>query len=82
MQLIGFFQKIKINQKFLSIHFDSWSELSGLLMANRQLVPEIQVPNATTQEYVWLIEICDKDQLQFLRHFATKHTTWAKFLLS
>ena len=39
-QLIGFFQKIKIDQKFLSIDFDSWSELSGLLMANRKLVKE------------------------------------------
>ena len=27
-QLIGFFQKIKIDQKFLSIDFDSWSEFS------------------------------------------------------
>ena len=39
-QLIGFFQKIKIDQKFLSIDFDFWSELSGLLMADRKLVKE------------------------------------------
>ena len=32
-QLIGFFQKIKIDQKFLSIDFDSWSELSGQCLA-------------------------------------------------
>ena len=48
-QLIGFFQKIKIDQKFLSIDFDSWSELSGVLMADRKLVQRIQVPHATAE---------------------------------
>ena len=48
-QLIGFFQKIKIHQKFLSIDFDSWSELLGLLMADRKLVQRIQVPHATAE---------------------------------
>ena len=48
-QLIGFFQKIKIDQKFLSIDFDSWSKLSGLLMADRKLVQRIQVPHATAE---------------------------------
>ena len=53
-QLIGFFQKRKMDQKFLLIDFDSWSELSGSLMAIRKLVQEIKVPNAT----MWLIEKC------------------------
>ena len=43
-------------------------------MAVRKLVQEIPVPKATIQEYNWLIEICDEDQLQFHTHFATKHT--------
>ena len=71
---------MKMDQKFLSIDVDSWSELSGSLMAVRKLVQEIQVPNATAergvavallQEYIWLIEKCDEDQLQFHTHFAT-----------
>ena len=42
MQLIGFFQKRKMDQNFLSIDFGSWSELlSGSLMAVRNLVQEI-----------------------------------------
>ena len=49
MQLIGFFQKIKIDQKFLLFDFDSWSKLSGLLMAGGQLVQRIQVPHATAE---------------------------------
>ena len=40
---------MKINQKFLSIDFDSWSELSGSLMADRQLVQRIKVPHATAE---------------------------------
>ena len=36
-----------MDQKFLSNVFDSWSELSGLLMAVKKLVQEIKVPNAT-----------------------------------
>ena len=43
----GFFQKRKMDQKFLSIDFDSWSELSGSLMAIRKFVQEIKVLNAT-----------------------------------
>ena len=65
---------MKIDQNFLSIDFDSWSELSGSLMAVRKLAQEIQVQNATIQKCVWQIEICDKDQLQFHMHFVTKHT--------
>ena len=38
MQLISFFQKMKMDQKFLLIDFDTWSELSGSLMAVRTLV--------------------------------------------
>ena len=72
-----------MDQKFQSIHFDFWSELSGSLMADRKLVQEIQIPNANAergvavvliQEYVWLIEKCDEDQLHFHMHFASKHT--------
>ena len=48
-QLIGFFQKIKIDQKCPSIDLDFWSELSGLLMADRKLVQRIQVPHATAE---------------------------------
>ena len=47
-QLIGSFQKMKMDQKFLSIDFDSGSELPGSLVAVRTLVQKIQVPNATT----------------------------------
>ena len=52
-------------------------------MAERKLVQRIQVPHATAErqmavalifEYVWLIEKCDEDQLQFYLHFASKHT--------
>ena len=49
-QLIGFFQKMKMDQKFLSIDFDSRNKLSGSLMAVRKLVQEIQVSNATAAE--------------------------------
>ena len=35
-----------MDQKFLSIDFDSWNELSGLLMTVRKLVQKIQVANA------------------------------------
>ena len=42
-----------MDQKFLSKHFASWSELPGSLMAVRKLVQEIKVPNAPMQEYVW-----------------------------
>ena len=45
-QLIGFFQTIKMDQKFLSSDFDSWNELSGSLMTVGKLVQEIHVPNA------------------------------------
>ena len=38
---MGVFQKMKMDQKFLSIDFDSWSELSGSLMEGRKLVQEI-----------------------------------------
>ena len=63
-----------MDQILLSIDFDSWSELSGSLIAVRKLIQEIQVSNATAvrgvaatliQEYIWLIEKCDKDQLEF-----------------
>ena len=74
---------MKMDQKFLTIVFDSWSELSGSLMADRKLVQKIQAPHANAercvavaliQEYVWLIEKCDEDQLQFQMHFASKRT--------
>ena len=74
---------MKMNQKFLSIDFDSGSELSGSLMADSKLVQRIKVPHAIAErgvavalvyEYVWLIEKCDEDQLQFHMHFASKHT--------
>ena len=48
-------------------------------MTVRKLVQEIQMPNATIQEYVWLIEKCEKDQLQFHVHFTTKHTVGMVF---
>ena len=72
-----------MDQKFLSIDFDPWSELSGSLMADRKLVQKILVPRATAErgvavvlikEYVWLIEKYDKDDLQFHMHFASKHS--------
>ena len=72
-----------MDQKFPSIDFDSGSELLGSLMADRKLVQRIQVSIATAelgvavahiQEYVWLIEKCDEDQLQFHMHFSSKHT--------
>ena len=59
---MGSFRRMKTDQKFLSIDFDSWSELSGSLMAFKKFIQENQVPNATIQEYVWLIEKCDEDQ--------------------
>ena len=37
MQLIGFFQKMKMDQKILSIDFDSWSELTGSLIAGQKV---------------------------------------------
>ena len=37
---------MKMDQKFLSIDFNSWNELSGSLMTVRKLVQEIEVPNA------------------------------------
>ena len=49
MQLVGFFQKMKMDQKFLSVDFDSWSELSGSLMADRKLGQRIQVLHATAE---------------------------------
>ena len=42
-------------------------------MTVRKLVQEIKVPNANIREYVWLIEKCEEDQLQFHAHFTTKH---------
>ena len=40
---------MKLDQKFLSIDFDSWSELSGSLMADRKLVQRIRVQHATAE---------------------------------
>ena len=40
---------MKHDQKFLFINFDSWIELSALLMADRKLVQRIQVPRATAE---------------------------------
>ena len=60
---------MKMDQKFLLIDFDSWSELSGSLMAYRKLVQKIQVLHATTvcgvamsfiYEYIWLIKKCNE----------------------
>ena len=74
---------MKLDQKFLSIDYDSGNELSGSLMADRKLVQRIQVQHATAErggavaliwEYVWLIEKCDEDQLLFHMHLASKHT--------
>ena len=39
-------------QKFLSIDFDSWSELSGSMVADRELVQRIQVLHATAEHGV------------------------------
>ena len=41
-----------MDQKYLSIDFDSWSKLSGLLMADRKLVKKIQVSHATAKRGV------------------------------
>ena len=45
---------MKMDQKFLSIVFDSRSKLSGSLMVDRQLVQRIQVPHATAELVVAL----------------------------
>ena len=52
MQLIGFSQKMKMDQKLLSIEFDSGSELLGSFMADRKLVQRIQVSHATAERGV------------------------------
>ena len=41
-----------MDQTFLSVDFDPWSELSGSLMAVRKLVQEIQAPNAIAERGV------------------------------
>ena len=41
-----------MDQKFLSNNFDSGSELSGSLMADRKLGQRIQVPHATAERVV------------------------------
>ena len=41
-----------MDQKFLSIDFDSRSELPGSFMADRKLVHKIQVPQATAERCV------------------------------
>ena len=46
-----------MDQKFLSIGFDSWSELSGSSMANRKLVQKILVPHATAERGLAVILI-------------------------
>ena len=43
---------MKMDQKFLSIDYDSGSELSGSLVADRKLVQRIQVPHATAERSV------------------------------
>ena len=43
---------MKIDQTFLLIDFDSWSELLNSLMAVRKLVQQIQVPNGTAERGV------------------------------
>ena len=48
---------MKIDQIFLSIDFDSWSELSGSLIAFRKLIQEIQTSNATAERGVAVILI-------------------------
>ena len=52
MQLIGLFQKMKVDQKFLSTDFDSSSKLSGSMKADRKLVQEIEVTNTTAERGV------------------------------
>ena len=52
-QLIDFFQKMKMDQNFLLIDFYSWGELSGLLMADRKLVPKIPQSCMQLQSVVW-----------------------------
>ena len=41
----------------LSIDCDSWSEFSGSLMADRKLVPKIQVPHANAERGVAVARI-------------------------
>ena len=48
---------MKMDQKFLSIDFDSWSELSGSLMADKNLVQKILVPHATAERGVAVVLI-------------------------
>ena len=43
---------MKIDQKLLSIDFDSWSELSSSLIVDKKLVQRIQVPHATAERGV------------------------------
>ena len=57
MQLIGFFQEMKMDQKFYQIDFDSWSELSGSLMAKRKLIQKILVEHATAEGGVAVVLI-------------------------
>ena len=40
---------MKMDQKFLSIDYDSGSELSGSLVADRKLVQRIQVLHVTAE---------------------------------
>ena len=46
---------MKMNQKFLLIDFDSGSELSGSLNADRKLVQRIQVLHATAEHGVAVV---------------------------
>ena len=46
-----------MDQKFLSIDFDYWSELSGSLMADKNLVQKILVPHATAERGVAVVLI-------------------------
>ena len=48
---------MKMDQKFLSIDFDSWSELSGLLMADRKLVQKILGLHVTAERGVAVVLI-------------------------
>ena len=74
---------MKMDQILLSIDFDSWSELSGSMMTDRKLVQKskshMQMQSVVWQWhlyyiiYVWLIEKCEEDQLQFHPHFVSKH---------
>ena len=48
---------MKMDQKFLSNDFDSWSELLGSLMADRKLVQKILVPCATAERGVAVVLI-------------------------